>query len=52
MCGLKLFDKILDLLGIGDIFIGHSADVDFILNESHEYRVEILMGYLQIIFGQ
>ena len=32
----KLGDDILDLSGMGAIFIGHGTDGDFILDDSHE----------------
>ena len=34
--GFKLGDEVLDLTGLGVIFIGHGADGDFILNYRHE----------------
>ena len=34
--GLNLVDEILDLLGLGDIFIGLGVDGELILDCSHE----------------
>ena len=34
--GIKLGDEVLDLLGLGAIFIGHGADGEFILDDRHE----------------
>ena len=33
---LKMDDEVLDQSGLGAIFIGHSADGDFILDYSYE----------------
>ena len=34
--GLKLGDEVLDMSGLGAIFIGHGADGYFIFDDSHE----------------
>ena len=34
--GFKMGDEVLDQSGLGAIFVGHDADGDFILDDSHE----------------
>ena len=46
----KLGDEVLDLLVLGAIFIGDYADRYFILDENHEYWLELLMVNLEILF--
>ena len=36
LVGFKMGDKFLDQSGLEDIFIGHLADGDFILDDSNE----------------
>ena len=48
--GFKLGDEVLDLSGLGAIFIGHGADGDFILDDSHELWLDILMVHIGILF--
>ena len=45
----KLGDEVLDLSGLGAVFIGHSADGGFIFYYSHELWVELQMVHLEII---
>ena len=47
--GFKLGDEVLDLSGLGSIFIGHGAHGDFILDDSHEFLVELLVVHLEIM---
>ena len=47
--GFKLGDEVLDLSGLGSIFIGHGAHGDFILDDSHEFLVELLLVHLEIM---
>ena len=48
LCGFKIGEYVLDLSGMGAIFFGHSLDVDLILYNGHECRVELLMGNVEI----
>ena len=36
LVGFKLGDEVLDLLELGDIFIGQRADGYFVLDDNHE----------------
>ena len=36
LCGFKMGDEVLDLLGLGAIFIGNGVDGEFILGYNNE----------------
>ena len=48
--GFKLGDEVLDMPGLGSIYIEYGVDGDFILDDSHEFLVDLLMGHLEILF--
>ena len=48
----KLGDELLVLSGLGSILTWKGVDGDFILDDNHECRLEILMGHREIFFRE